>query len=383
MLGADRLAYWAPAVRLRQAHRASTCPGEAAGIVPVEPVEDRRARPADVRAARSTRPGIGQGYDVVTPIQLINAYAALANGGKLYRPQLVREVVGPDGTVIKPFKPDLIRKLQGVAGDAAHDAARGPLDGHPPPHLQPRGYAREGGRQVRHRRVRHPRREGPPAVPLLVRRLRAQEPATRRTSPKTDSQLVFLAFAYDSRTKGNAGTEIAKAFLQLHFHIKKDYLNHDLLETRQLLPEQLSAEPTPMRVMRAEPSRFTDVTDEVRRGGLARLRPAAHGLRGAARRDRPRDGLHEQRRGGRVRPAAAAPCSPRALMWSGLAIVVFIVRDGCSTTAGSRRSRWPIWFANLGLLVLTLAIGDRRRRLVALGQPRPAHVPVLRARRRS
>ena len=45
----------------------------------------------------------------------------------------------------------------------------------------------------------------------------------------TDSQLAFLAFAYDSRTKGNAGTEIAKAFLQLHFHIKKDYLNRDLL----------------------------------------------------------------------------------------------------------------------------------------------------------
>ena len=43
-------------------------------------------------------------------------------------------------------------------------------------------------------------------------------------------ELVFLAFAYDSRTKGNAGTEIAKAFLQLHFHIKKDYLNHDLLK---------------------------------------------------------------------------------------------------------------------------------------------------------
>ena len=42
--------------------------------------------------------------------------------------------------------------------------------------------------------------------------------------------LAFLAFAYDSRTKGNAGTEIAKAFLQYHFKIKKDYLNRDLLE---------------------------------------------------------------------------------------------------------------------------------------------------------
>ena len=43
------------------------------------------------------------------------------------------------------------------------------------------------------------------------------------------SNLVFLAFAYDSRTVGNAATEIAKAFLQFHFHIKKDYLNRDLL----------------------------------------------------------------------------------------------------------------------------------------------------------
>ena len=40
---------------------------------------------------------------------------------------------------------------------------------------------------------------------------------------------MFLAFAYDSRTVGNAATEIAKAFLQFHFHIKNDYLNRDLL----------------------------------------------------------------------------------------------------------------------------------------------------------
>jgi len=46
----------------------------------------------------------------------------------------------------------------------------------------------------------------------------------------TDSQLVFLVFAYDSRTIGNAATEIAKQFLQLHFHIKKDYVNRDFLK---------------------------------------------------------------------------------------------------------------------------------------------------------
>ena len=58
-----------------------------------------------------------------------------------------------------------------------------------------------------------------------------QEPRTRRDFDQDRTRSwSFLAFAYDSRTKGNAATEIAKYFLQLHFHIKKDYLNRDLLE---------------------------------------------------------------------------------------------------------------------------------------------------------
>ena len=69
---------------------------------------------------------------------------------------------------------------------------------------------------------------------------------------ETDSQLVVLAFAYDSRTKGNAATEIVKYYLQLHFGIKKDYRTPEPPRARQLLPEQL------MGVIRAEPARVTD-----------------------------------------------------------------------------------------------------------------------------
>ena len=47
---------------------------------------------------------------------------------------------------------------------------------------------------------------------------------------KGDSKLVVLAFAYDSRTKGNAATEIVKYFFQLHYGIKHDYRNFDLLK---------------------------------------------------------------------------------------------------------------------------------------------------------
>ena len=53
----------------------------------------------------------------------------------------------------------------------------------------------------------------------------------------------MLAFAYDSRTKGNAATEIVKYYLQLHFHIKHDYRNFNLLEARQLLPVELMHAP--------------------------------------------------------------------------------------------------------------------------------------------
>jgi cell division protein FtsI/penicillin-binding protein 2 len=45
-----------------------------------------------------------------------------------------------------------------------------------------------------------------------------------------DSELVVLAFAYDSRTVGNAATEIVKYYLQLHYGIEKDYRIPDLLE---------------------------------------------------------------------------------------------------------------------------------------------------------
>jgi cell division protein FtsI/penicillin-binding protein 2 len=45
----------------------------------------------------------GQGI-AVTPLQLAAAYAAVANGGIYRRPRLVREELGPDGKVLRPFE---------------------------------------------------------------------------------------------------------------------------------------------------------------------------------------------------------------------------------------------------------------------------------------
>ena len=58
---------------------------------------------------------IGQGYISVTPLQLADAYVALANGGKLYSPRIGEAIVSPTGQVVRKIRPKLIRRLP-VAG---------------------------------------------------------------------------------------------------------------------------------------------------------------------------------------------------------------------------------------------------------------------------
>ncbi len=54
---------------------------------------------------------IGQGFMLVTPLQLCNATAAIANGGTLYRPTLVRELLDDQGRVTQSAQPKVVRKL--------------------------------------------------------------------------------------------------------------------------------------------------------------------------------------------------------------------------------------------------------------------------------
>ncbi len=55
---------------------------------------------------------IGQGYVLATPLEMANATAAIANGGTLYHPQIVREVINERGEVVKSFTPKVIRQLR-------------------------------------------------------------------------------------------------------------------------------------------------------------------------------------------------------------------------------------------------------------------------------
>jgi penicillin-binding protein 2 len=55
---------------------------------------------------------IGQGATTVTPLQLALAYAAMANGGTVYMPELVRSVETADGEVVQDFPPRARQKAK-------------------------------------------------------------------------------------------------------------------------------------------------------------------------------------------------------------------------------------------------------------------------------
>lgn len=58
------------------------------------------------------RVAIGQGV-AVTGIQLVNAYACLANGGRLLRPSIVREIVAPSGEIVWQHEPEEVGRPVG------------------------------------------------------------------------------------------------------------------------------------------------------------------------------------------------------------------------------------------------------------------------------
>ena len=227
MLGIDRLGYWAEQYGFGSP-TGIDLPGEVSGIVPTNQwKQDALGEP--IFPGETYQAGIGQGYDVVTPIQLVNAYAALANGGTLYQPQIVHDIVGPDGEVVRPFEPKVLHEMDVEPSVLAtmRNAARAVVELRHTYNLVElpirvagkSGTAEFGTRDAQGRLPFHSWFVG--FVP--------KDPENG-SFDDTDSELVVLAFAYDSRTKGNVATEIVKYYLQQHYGIEQDYRLPDLLE---------------------------------------------------------------------------------------------------------------------------------------------------------
>lgn len=108
-LGLERLSEYARYFGLGQP-TGIDLPGEASGLVPTK--KWKRINYAESWATGDTyNIAIGQGFILVTPLQILNATAAVANGGTLYRPQIVYQVTDAEGQMIRPFTPEVIGRV--------------------------------------------------------------------------------------------------------------------------------------------------------------------------------------------------------------------------------------------------------------------------------
>lgn len=102
-VGEARLARYASAVGLGRP-TGIDLPAEASGFIPTGEWKQRATRepwyPGD-----TLNMSIGQGYVLVTPLQVARMVSAVATGDRLVRPRLVRRVLGPDGVEQQAFDP--------------------------------------------------------------------------------------------------------------------------------------------------------------------------------------------------------------------------------------------------------------------------------------
>jgi len=137
-LGIDRLAFYAKAFGLGHP-TGIALPEEKGGLVPSSEWKKRRFGvpwyPGETVSA-----AIGQGYNLLTPLQLAVAYAAIANGGHLVKPRLVMPDLPPGVTEepasfvsevpVKPENLAIVRSgLMGVVEEPGGTGARGRVPG--------------------------------------------------------------------------------------------------------------------------------------------------------------------------------------------------------------------------------------------------------------
>ncbi len=76
-------------------------PGESKGIFFSE---------ASFNEAELATSSFGQGFQI-TPLQMITAFSAVVNGGKLYAPQLIKAYTDSEGNIVKNVEPTVVRNV--------------------------------------------------------------------------------------------------------------------------------------------------------------------------------------------------------------------------------------------------------------------------------
>ena len=103
LLGVDKIAHYARLFGLGGA-TGIDLPNEKNGLIPTKQWKLAKIR-EPWQSGETISISIGQGFNLVTPLQLVSAYSAFANGGTLWRPRLVKSIETTDGRIHKEFLP--------------------------------------------------------------------------------------------------------------------------------------------------------------------------------------------------------------------------------------------------------------------------------------
>jgi penicillin-binding protein 2 len=214
--GIDPLAEWAYELGygLRSGIR---LPGEEPGIIASTEWARQQGR-AGVFTGEVAQAGIGQNVIAVTPLQVLNSYAAVANGGRLMRPMIVRGETDPHGELTVAFEPELIHEID--ASEATlHTLRLGAREvitsGHAynirdldlPGALSGKTGTAEFGQLTEEGTL--------PFHSWFVAYLPSADGAT-------DADLAIVSFNYSAVVPGNVSAEVVKYFLQLYYDLDQD-----------------------------------------------------------------------------------------------------------------------------------------------------------------
>ena len=85
-------------------------PSQATGFVPTPQWKQRRYHEKWL-GGDTMNMSIGQGYTLVSPLQLANAAAMVVNGGTIYKPHLLKEIRDPiSGEILSEARPEILRQ---------------------------------------------------------------------------------------------------------------------------------------------------------------------------------------------------------------------------------------------------------------------------------
>lgn len=86
-------------------------PREVSGLIPTKEWKKKRYG-QEWQPGETLSIAIGQSFVLASTIQMAISYAAIANGGKIYRPFVVKDIYDSEGELVKTFTPELLSEVQ-------------------------------------------------------------------------------------------------------------------------------------------------------------------------------------------------------------------------------------------------------------------------------